>query len=70
MLEPSAFIQCPFSDNIVSSPSHPPKYRLDGVLASPLPCRRFVPGAIGLVDVCNFGNEGIVRVWICEHGTD
>lgn len=44
--------------------------RSDGVLASPLTSRRFVPRAVGLVDVGDLGHERVVRVGVCEHGAD
>ena len=42
----------------------------DGVLPRPLPRRRLVSGAVRLVDVCNFGDERVVRVGVGEHGAD
>lgn len=44
--------------------------RSDSVLASPLTSRRFVPRAVGLVDVGNLGHERVVWVGVCEHGAD
>ncbi len=43
---------------------------LDGVLASPLSGCRFVPGSVGLVDVCNLGDKRVVRVGVCQHRAD
>lgn len=42
----------------------------DSVLAGPLAGSGLVAGSIGLVDVRDFGHEGIVRVGVCEHGAD
>lgn len=44
--------------------------RSDSVLASPLTSRRFVPRAVGLVDMGDLGHERVVRVGVCEHGAD
>jgi hypothetical protein len=43
---------------------------LDGVLASPLPGRRLIPGPVGLVDVCNLGYERVVGVGVGQHRAD
>ena len=43
---------------------------LDGVLPGPLPGGGLVAGAVGLVDMCDLGNEGVVGVGVCEHGAD
>jgi len=43
---------------------------LDGVLACPLPSRRFVAGTVGFVDVSDLGNQRVVGVGVCEHGAD
>lgn len=47
-----------------------PSWSLNGVLASPLPGRRLIPGSVGLVDVCNLGDERVVRVGVCQHRAD
>ena len=43
---------------------------LDGVLASPLPGCRLIPGPVGLVDVCNLGDERVVGVGVGQHRAD
>jgi hypothetical protein len=43
---------------------------LDGVLPGPLPGGGLVAGAVGLVDMCDLGNEGVVGVGVCEHGAN
>lgn len=51
----------------------PPHHRifiLDCVLASPLPSCSLISRAVGLVDVCDFRNEGIIRIRVCQHGAD
>lgn len=44
--------------------------RLDGVLSSPLAGRRLVPGAVGLVHVCDLRDQRVVGVRVCEHRAD
>ena len=44
--------------------------RLDGVLPGPLPGGGLIAGAVGLVDVCDLGNQRVVGVGVCEHGAD
>lgn len=44
--------------------------QLNGVLSGPLACGGLVAGTVGLVDVCNLGNERIVRVGVGQHGAD
>jgi len=44
--------------------------RLDGVLPGPLAGRRFVAGPVGLVDMCDLGNERVIRVWVRQHRTN
>lgn len=44
--------------------------RLDGKLASPLPSSSLITSPVGLIDVCNLGNQWIVRVGVCEHAAD
>lgn len=43
---------------------------LDSIFAGPFPCRRLVSRAVGLVDMCDFGDERVVRVGVREHGAD
>ena len=43
---------------------------LDGVLPGPLPGGGLVASAVGLVDMCDLGDEGVVGVGVCEHGAD
>jgi hypothetical protein len=43
---------------------------LDGVLAGPFSCRVFVTRAVWLVDVCDFRDERIIRIRVCEHGAN
>ena len=44
--------------------------KLDGIFPRPLPRRGLVPGAVGLVDVGNFWDKGVIGVGVCEHGAD
>jgi len=44
--------------------------RLDGVLPRPLACGSLIAGAVGLVDVRDFGNERVVGVRVSQHGAD
>ena len=48
----------------------PSAHGLNGVLPRPLACRRLVTGAIGLVDVGNFGHQRVVGVRVSQHGAD
>jgi hypothetical protein len=43
---------------------------LDGVLSGPLPGGGLVASAVGLVDMCDLGDERVVGVGVCEHGAD
>jgi len=43
---------------------------LDGVLPSPLPGCGFISRSIGLVDMCDLGDERVIGVGVCEHGAD
>jgi hypothetical protein len=43
---------------------------LDGVLPGPLARRRFIAGSVGLVDMCDLGDERIVGVGVCQHRAD
>lgn len=43
---------------------------LTGILAGPLPSVSLVTAAVGLVGVCNLGNERIVGVRVSQHGAD
>ena len=43
---------------------------LDGVLSCPLSGRSLVARTISLVDVCDLGNERVVRVGVGQHGAD
>jgi len=43
---------------------------LDGVLPGPLAGCRFVAGPVGLVDMCDLGNERVIRVWVRQHRTN
>ena len=45
-------------------------FHLDGVFASPLASSGLVPGAVGLVDVGDLGNQRIVGVGVGQHGAD
>lgn len=45
-------------------------FHSNSVLARPLAGCGLVPGAIGLVDVRDFGHQRIVGVGVCEHRTD
>src|SRR5690242_1799842 len=49
---------------------HPTGACLDGILSGPLTRRRLVSRPVGLVDVCNLGDEWVVRIWICQHRAD
>lgn len=42
----------------------------NSVLAGPFAGCSLVTWAVGLVDVRDFGNKGIIRVGVCEHRTD
>lgn len=43
---------------------------LDGVLSCPLSGCSLVTRAVSLVDMCDLGNERVVRVGIGQHGAD
>jgi hypothetical protein len=43
---------------------------LDGVLSGPFSSSRFISGTIGLVDVCDFRDERVIRVGVCKHRAD
>lgn len=43
---------------------------LDGVLASPLASGGLISGTVGLVDMSDLGNKGIVGVRVGQHGAD
>lgn len=56
--------------NDLDAPCQSRKFGLDSVLPGPLSSRRFVAGSIGLVDVCDFWNKGVVGVGVCKHRAD
>lgn len=43
---------------------------LDGVFSGPLACCSLIAAAVGLVNVCNFGDERVIGVRIGEHRAD
>ena len=86
MTTPEDRSPCPSREAVVMSICHghslsgrpPPSYHpipeqcipLDGILTSPLARSGLVPRAVGLVNMCNLGDERVVGVGVSQHGAD
>lgn len=75
VLYSSARIQHAFSNSISLSRIITPanasflvvSVMLDGEFTGPFSSCGLVPGSVGLVDVCNLGNQWVVWIRICQH---